>query len=268
MALKDQLKRGIWRSDVYYSLAKKGSLDINHPGMKMLVDLASRSDKILDLGCGEGTRLNLLAQDKKVAIGVDISNKAIMLAKKTYPKLKFIEADLENTPLEDESFDLVYSAYVLEHLTAPEKVLDESIRLISNNGFLILIAPNYGSPNRASPPFRESRLLKLTKGLFNDLIMPFQKYNNLKWVKVNPIATKNSYDIDWDTTVEPYIGTLLKYLKSRNLKIIKFTTCWSEELPNAKIHQAIFRFIGEIGVYPFFLWGPHLVVVGQKTYDQ
>lgn len=266
MVLKDKLRKGIWRSDVYYLLARKGSLDVSHPGMKILLDFASKSNRILDLGCGEGTRLNMLAQDKEVAIGVDISNKAILLARKAYPKLKFIKADLESIPLKDESFDLVYSAYVLEHLTEPEKVLDEAIRLISNNGFLVLIAPNYGAPNRASPPFRGSRLLKLTKGLLNDLLMLFQKYDRLKWIKVKPIATSRCYDIDWDTTVEPYMGSLLFFLKNRKIAIKKITTCWSEELPNAKIHQVIFRFIGKLGLYPFILWGPHLVVIAQKTY--
>lgn len=264
MNLKDKLKKGIWRSDVYYFLAKKGSLDVNHPGMKILLNLASRSSKVLDFGCGEGTRLNLLSAGKKVAVGVDISNTAIMLARKTYPKLKFIESDLENIPLKDGSFDLVYSAYVLEHLTQPEKVLDEAVRLTSNSGFLVLVAPNYGAPNRASPPFRGSRLLKFTKGVLNDLAIFFRKYTGLNWARVNPIATSNDYDIDWDTTIEPYIGTLAYFLKSRKMTVQEFITCWSEELPNAKIHQVIFRFLGELGIYPFLMWGPHLVVVSKK----
>lgn len=265
MDLKDELKKGIWRSDVYYSLAKKGSLDINHPGMKILLDLASKANRILDLGCGEGTRLNFLSAGGKKAVGIDISSTAIKLAKESYPKLKFIKADLENIPLEDHSFDLVYSAYVLEHLTEPTEVLDEAIRLTAASGLLVLIAPNYGAPNRASPPFKGSRLLKFTKGVLNDLAIFFRKHDGLNWARVKPIATSNDYDTDWDTTIEPYIGSLIGFLKSRKMTIKEFITCWSEELPNAKIQQVMFRFLGELGVYPFLMWGPHLVLVAQKN---
>lgn len=265
MKLKNKLKKGIWRSDVYYSLAKKGSLDFNHPGMKILSELASKSDRILDLGCGEGTRLHLISDDKKKAVGIDISETAIELAKKAYPRLQFMVADLEKILLKDQSFDLVYSAYVLEHLTEPVKVLDEAIRLTADNGYLILIAPNYGAPNRASPPFRGSRLLKFLNGVIDDLTFIFRGSDYLDWTKVRPIATINNYDIDWDTTIEPYLRSLTFFLKGRKMIIKKFTTCWTEELPNAKIHQVIFRFFGELGIYPFLMWGPHLVVVAQKS---
>lgn len=262
---KNKLKKEVWRSDNYYLLAKKGSLDVRHPGVKILLKFAIRASKILDLGCGEGTRLNFLSAGKEQAVGVDISSTAIKLARKSYPKLRFIKADLENIPLKDQSFDLVYSAYVLEHLTEPAKVLDEAIRLTASNGFLILIAPNYGAPNRASPPFKGSRLLKFIKVFLDDLIFTFKRNNNLNWFKVKPIVTSNNYDIDWDTVIEPYIGSLLQFLKGRKMTIERFMTCWSEELPNAKIHQLIFRFLGELEVYPFTIWGPHLVVVAQKV---
>lgn len=264
MNLKNKLKKEIWRGDIYYSLAKKGSLDFNHPGMKILLELASKSKKILDLGCGEGTRLNLISDDKKKAIGIDISETAIELAKKSYPRLKFIVADLEKVPLKDQSFDLVYSAYVLEHLTEPVKILDEAIRLTTLNGYLVLIAPNYGAPNRASPPSRGSRLIKFLNGVIDDLTFIFKENDYLDWSKVKPIATISNYDIDWDTTVEPYLRSLIYFLKRRKMIIKRFTTCWTEELPNAKIHQVIFRFLGELGIYPFLMWGPHLVVVAQR----
>jgi SAM-dependent methyltransferase len=268
MNLKNKLKREIWRSDVYYSLAKKGSLDRSHPGMKILSELASKSSRILDLGCGEGTRLNLISDSKRKAVGIDISEKAIELAKKSYPRLKFIVADLEKIPLKDQSFDLVYSAYVLEHLTEPVKVLNEAIRLTTHNGYLVLVAPNYGAPNRASPPFRGSRLLKFLNGVIDDFTPIFKDSDDLDWTKVKPLATINNYDIDWDTTIEPYLRSLIYFLRRRKMIIKKFTTCWMEELPNARIHQVIFRFLGKLGIYPFLMWGPHLVVVAKKdTYE-
>lgn len=264
MNIKTKLENEVWRSDEYFMRAKEGSMDIDHPGMNLLQKLSQGAKNIADLGCGEGTRLNLLLGDKTYGIGVDISQKALEMGRKSYPKIKFIKADLDKIPLKSESFDLVYSAYVLEHLTNPARVLKEAIRLMSPSGHLVLIAPNYGAPNRASPPFRSSRIVKLMKGIFNDIFRLIRDGSNLDWEYVKPLADKYNYNVDWDTTVEPYLGSLLLFLKKEGLIIEQYTTCWSEELKSAKPHQKLFRFLGNLGVYPFFLWGPHLVIAARK----
>lgn len=263
MNIKHKLASEVWKSDKYFHLAKKGSIDVNHPGMRILQSLAHKANNILDLGCGEGSRLNLILSKRQMGTGVDISQNALDMGKKNYPKITFIKADLENIPLESESFDIVYSAYVLEHLTHPEKVLDEAIRLISPNGCLVLIAPNYGAPNRSSPPFKSSRIQKFFKGILDDFLNTSIK-KGLGWRKVEPIANKENYDVDWDTTIEPYLGSLINYVKSQGLKIETVNSCWSEELPDAKIYQKAFRKLGEWGIYPFNLWGPHLVIVARR----
>lgn len=263
MNTKEKLAKEIWQSEDYYHRAKKGSLDMNHPGMRLLQKLAQTSHRILDLGCGEGTRLNKLSKSK-IGVGVDISQTAINLAKRTYPKIKFIRADLENIPLSGENFDLVYSAFVLEHLSNPVKVLLEAISLISKGGYLVLIAPNFGAPNRCSPPFKGSRVKKFISGLMGDIFILFKPVNDLGWVRVKPIANHESYDIDWDTTIEPYINPLLSFLKNKDMEVKQYSTCWEQELPNAKLSQRIFHFLGHMNLYPFNRWGPHLVVAAQR----
>jgi len=250
----------VWEKDEYYELAKKGSLDINHPAMKLLKKLAKPNIKILDLGCGEGTRLNYLCRNPKNCVGIDISSKAIELARKSYPNISFLNANLEKLPLKNETFDLVYSAFVLEHLEKPEKVIKEAIRVLKKGGHIVLVAPNYGSPNRASPPFKGNRPFKLLEGFFDD----FSNRPGLNWNNVTPIATANKYAMDWDTTVEPYLRTLVSYVKSLGLKIETSSSGWSEEEKGAKIHQKFFRFLGEAGIYPFCYWGPHLLLSASK----
>ncbi len=64
--MKAILSKGIWSKAVYYEIAGKGSLDFEHPAMKKLTELAKRAKIILDMGCGEGTRLNkLIAKGQK-----------------------------------------------------------------------------------------------------------------------------------------------------------------------------------------------------------
>lgn len=263
MDSKHKLISGVWGSDLYYQMAKEGSFDLNHPGLIILKELSQSCERILDLGCGEGSRLNILVKGRKKGTGVDISKTAINMAKKAYPKLNFIKSDLEKIPLSDEKFDLIYSAYVLEHLSSPIKVLSEAIRLLSKDGFLILIAPNYGAPNRCSPPYTGSRVKKLIIGFLNDFLHFSDSIRN--WTKVEPLM--GEYFVDSDTTIEPYIRSLMNFLTSKGLKIQMFTSCWSEELNNVKPHQVVFRFLGKLGLYPFSMWGPHLVVVAKKEYE-
>lgn len=256
-----KLKNEVWEKEKYYKLAQKGSLDTEHPGMKLLLKVAQSKNNILDLGCGEGTRLNLIKGSGKKLTGIDVSDTAIKRAKLNYPEINFVSGNIEKLPYPDASFDLVYSAFVFEHLDKPEKVLKEAIRVLKKGGGLLVIAPNYGAPNRASPPFKGNRLIKLICGFFKD----FCTGNDLSWRKVKPIATDQEYNIDWDTIVEPYLGSLISFEKKLGLRVVETTSCWEEEEMNAGMTQRIFGFLGKINIYPFKNWGPHLVLLAENN---
>lgn len=51
----------------------------------------------------------------------------------------------EAIPHPDDSFDIVYSSNVLEHVGDPAAVLAESIRVLKPGGVLCCVVPNYGS---------------------------------------------------------------------------------------------------------------------------
>ena len=249
-----------WLKDEYYDHSRKGSLYTNHPGMKMLKKFSKSSSSILDLGCGEGTRLNLLCKGKK-CLGIDISPKAISLAKKAHPNLVFKKASLKKLPIKSDTFDLVYSAFVLEHIQKPKKVINEAIRVTKKGGHLVFLAPNYGAPNRCSPPHRGSRIQKIVYGFIEDL-----KTNKvgLRWRSVKPLKTKGKFIPDWDTVTEPYMGSLVSFLDKRGLKKMYANSCWSEEMEGANFYQRFFRVLSSWGIYPFIYWGPHIAVVYKK----
>ena len=250
----------LWETEEYYEIAHKGSLDLTHPGMIELKALAKDAKRILDLGCGDGTRLNYLAKGK-YAVGIDGSKKAIALANKKYGGIESIHGNIEKLPFNDGAFDLVYSAFVLEHLSKPERVLNEAMRVTALKGTICLVAPNFGAPNRASPVFRGSRIKKL----FGKVLMDFFPGNKegLGWDRVSPIVNKD-YKPDYDTTIEPYLGSLIRFFESKGLAIKSYSSCWSQELAGVKLHQKVFRVLGEAGIFPFYLWGPHLLLVAQK----
>jgi len=160
-------RQKVWETDAYYDLAEKGSLDVNHPGMKALFNYSKGAKKILDFGCGDGTRLGLLYKIGKELYGVDISKKAITRARKKFKNLNFFCGDIKDFKLG--GFDLIFSAFVLEHTRKTESILLELIRKLKKRGILLLVAPNYGAPNRASPVAKYNRFLKLIVGFFQDI---------------------------------------------------------------------------------------------------
>jgi ubiquinone/menaquinone biosynthesis C-methylase UbiE len=260
------IKNDLWESDVYYKKAGESSSVYEYPGMKVLKTYSSRSKNILDLGCGDGTRLHYISKNENHCAGVDISKYAISIAKKRYPECDFKVANLEKLPFNDNSFDFVYSAFVLEHLQNPEKIIDEAIRVLNVHGILLLMAPNFGAPNRISPPAKYSRMKKLFFGLIKDFVRPFLIDKSLIWRKVKPKKLKNNldYEIDCDTTIEPYLGDLIEFLKYRKFKIITKSSLWSQEIKIGSFVSKVIKSLANIDLYPFINWGPHLLIVARK----
>ena len=58
---------------------------------------------------------------------------------------KIIDAVGESIPFDNDSFDIVYSTNVLEHVQNPGKVIDEGIRVLKPGGTMQIVYPNYHS---------------------------------------------------------------------------------------------------------------------------
>lgn len=252
---------------LYYQVARAGSKDLKTPVMRELLRQIEGKKRILDLGCGDGTRLATLVKGKG-AVGIDDNEFAIKEGKKRYPQLNLIKGDIEKLPFSDEEFNFVYSAFVLEHLREPEKALKEAIRVLVKKGTLFLAAPNYGAPNRRSPCSVENKYLKLVRGVINDFLNFTERGDTLGWTKVIP-REDEEYEIDFDTTVEPYILSLIKFLKGKQLKIIKTSTFWEiKEKDKTLLFRLIIRYLGQKGIFPFEFWGPQLLVVTEKVFSK
>ncbi|NMC36074.1 class I SAM-dependent methyltransferase [Candidatus Beckwithbacteria bacterium] len=251
----------IWESTKYYEVAARSSQYLAHPGLKKIKELAQKADRVLEFGCGEGTKLSKIVPKTVKGTGIDISRTAIAMAKERHPAYDFVFYDGKKIPCKDGSFDLVYSAFVLEHLQNPSQNIKEMIRVLEKDGLLVLLAPNYGAPQRCSPCFKGHRIAKLIDGLIKDLI---GSKGQLDWQKVSMKADTKHYQIDWDTTVEPYLGSLLSFLKTQNMKIIEYSSNWKIAEPQEQFVNKAFRFLGMRQLYPFKLWGPHLFVIACK----
>lgn len=89
-------------------------------------------ETILDAGCGRGVYTKELNK-KKFAVGIDSSKTVIKDARKKYPGVKFIVANVCKLPFKDNSFDTVICSDVLEHLKDDLKGLKEMVRVCRKN---------------------------------------------------------------------------------------------------------------------------------------
>lgn len=94
----------------------------------------------LDVGCASGYMISEIAKSFPQAeyIGIDIYDKAIEHAKKTYPNIKFKVASAEKLPFKDNFFDLILFYETIEHVENPKKCLLEIKRILKKDGTLIL----------------------------------------------------------------------------------------------------------------------------------
>ena len=100
--------------------------------------------RVLDAGCGTGYGSAELAQSAADVVGVDIADDAIEYARENYPipHLRFVESSCASVPFAPGSFDLLVAFEVIEHLADYRAFLDETARVLTHDGLLIVSSPN------------------------------------------------------------------------------------------------------------------------------
>jgi 2-polyprenyl-3-methyl-5-hydroxy-6-metoxy-1,4-benzoquinol methylase len=100
--------------------------------------------KVVDLGCGRGEWLKLLAKRGFEVCGVD-SNEA-MLQEAAARGVKTVQSDIFTwlAGQADASADLISAFHVIEHLTAQQmlQLAAEAVRILRRGGLIILETPN------------------------------------------------------------------------------------------------------------------------------
>src|SRR3989338_5950377 len=114
-----------------------------------------KSKKLLEIGSGAGTFVVVARNDFGIeAFGIEPSLNefssfneitSCLLRENNLPDSVIVNSSAEKLPFEENTFDLVYSTNVLEHVGDPEKVLSESLRVLKKGGFLQFVIPNYFS---------------------------------------------------------------------------------------------------------------------------
>lgn len=112
--------------------------------LKILSDLLEEDSVVLDAGCGhEGvfskSKLNCKAR-RKTVIGVDYGS-----VRNPYMDEQYT-ADLAAIPFPNNTFDIIVSEWVAEHMAEPVKVFAEFNRVLKDGGHVVFLTPNKNNP--------------------------------------------------------------------------------------------------------------------------
>ena len=100
---------------------------------------------LLDIGCGRGRLLKLLASRAKRVVGVDIDSDARRLARAELlvagsPNCSLRQGDMYSLPFNDDEFDTIILDDVLGTAERPTQAIEESLRLLKPGGRVIFLS--------------------------------------------------------------------------------------------------------------------------------
>jgi len=110
---------------------------------KRLIEIMNinSKDKIIDVGSGTGDLTKIILKENKNALiySVDLNLEMLNEAKKRFNEqqkknIKFINANAENLPFENNFFDKYVISFCLRNITYIEKALYESFRILKPGG--------------------------------------------------------------------------------------------------------------------------------------
>lgn len=114
--------------------------------LRALVELVEPApgDRIVDLGCAAGALTHFFSGLGATVTGIDSEAKAIEKARSLFPDLEFVQADVAELPLPDESLDKAVAGDLVEHLGEPtlRAMLGEVRRVLVPGGTLSIYTPN------------------------------------------------------------------------------------------------------------------------------
>ncbi len=104
----------------------------------------ARNKRALDFGCNIGYGSAILNRESQSVTGVDVSPQAIAAAKERYGDagIRFQLIDGRSSALEGESFDVISSFQVIEHIVDVNSYMRQLRRLLTADGLVVLTTPN------------------------------------------------------------------------------------------------------------------------------
>lgn len=149
---------------LYYS--RKLRFDDMFAGQyKKLFELDETANlKILEIGCGPGALAGALHRwyPNAEIVAIDRDSEFISFAKEHEPGITFMEGDATSLPFDNDSFDVVISNTVSEHIE-PSSFYGEQIRVLKEDGICLVLSSRKGivvTPDCITPNEYEKQFWK------------------------------------------------------------------------------------------------------------
>ena len=172
---------------------------------KLIADLIDTNTRVLDVGCGDGTLMEFLKNNKKIDVrGIEISKNNIQQC--IGKGLTVIEGDAEQdlSQFPDGSFDFVILSQTLQAFLNPEKVISELLRVGKK---AIVTIPNFG--------YWKVRLHLLMKGTMPvTRTLPDEWYNT---PNLHMCTIKDFFNFCENRKINLYKSIALQNLKSSKI---------------------------------------------------
>jgi ubiquinone/menaquinone biosynthesis C-methylase UbiE len=135
---------------------------------KIVWEWIPNSSKLLEVGCGSSP---LIGRYKR-AIGIDKNEDKIKFMREKFPDNNFIPMDTTEG-FKSSSFDYVLCIEVIEHLSAPEKMVTEISRVLKTGGIAVIATPDYSRIlwhiAERFTPYKEEHCAKFTRGILEEM---------------------------------------------------------------------------------------------------
>lgn len=131
-----------------------------HHFVKKALQQYGRFDKGLSLGTGEGDYDAMIANYCGHLIGCDINEQDVAFAKALNQSAKNLDYQVENAlelSFNNNSFDLLVSVEVIEHVGKPAQMIQEITRVLKPDGIAIITFPSKDFPFTYDPINRLNR---------------------------------------------------------------------------------------------------------------
>jgi 2-polyprenyl-3-methyl-5-hydroxy-6-metoxy-1,4-benzoquinol methylase len=114
---------------------------------------------VLEAGCGAGRFTEVLLKKGSILVSSDLSSAVEVNAENFPPSNRHlvIQADINDMPFADESFDVVICLGVIQHTANTEKTIEDLYKLVKKGGTLVIDHYHYDKSNY----FRLARLYRI-----------------------------------------------------------------------------------------------------------
>jgi ubiquinone/menaquinone biosynthesis C-methylase UbiE len=197
--------------------------------------------RVLEVGSGLGllaAEVAGAAEDIEV-VGLERSSEQIAAAAAA-PRVRYIQGDAHELPFADESFDLVYCRYMLEHVADPVRVLGE-MRRVARPGSRVATMENDISLMRLDPPcpaFEQvwSAFIDYQRQIGGDGLIGRRLFRLFRTAGFEQIELSVQPELHWfgSPAFAGWIENVIGNVRSAEQALIESGLCTDDQLNRAK----------------------------------